>query len=88
MVAPHEQPGDRSGGYRSSAWQRDLLRRHDQVAQDRGLTATEAAQLAAVAVAVPGADVATPLVGVCPAGSRTPRLDPVWTAADLLTAWP
>jgi hypothetical protein len=43
--------------------------------------------LARDAVEVPGVDIGTPLVGVCPAGATDSRLAQVWTADDLLTAW-
>lgn len=44
-------------------------------------------RLAQDATAVPGVDVGTPLVGVCPAGAVDDRLAAVWTADDLLAAW-
>lgn len=53
------------------------------------LTAADVTSLATDATAVPGVTAATSLVGVCPAGAEPdPRLARVWTADDLLTAWP
>ncbi len=53
----------------------------------RAVTAAEVDALAADAVSVPGATLATPLVAVCPAGAADARLAQAWTAADLLEAW-
>jgi hypothetical protein len=55
---------------------------------DGSLTGHDVAALARDAAAVPGADVGTPLVAVCPAGGEAAGLSRVWTAADLLEAWP
>lgn len=44
--------------------------------------------LARDATSVPGLTVPTPLVAVCPGGADDPRLAHVWTADDLLAAWP
>jgi AAA+ ATPase superfamily predicted ATPase len=52
------------------------------------VTAAEVAALARDAAAVPGVDVGTALVAVCPAGSRADGLAQVWDSADLLRAWP
>lgn len=52
------------------------------------ITSHEVSALAADAVKVPGVNVGTPLVGVCPAGADDTRLAQVWTAHDLLHAWP
>ncbi|WP_257023682.1 DUF234 domain-containing protein [Cellulomonas oligotrophica] len=53
------------------------------------LTAADVTALATDATAVPGVTAATSLVGVCPAGAEPdPRLAQVWTADDLLAAWP
>lgn len=54
------------------------------------VTRSEVAKLAADAARVPGVDDGTPLVAVCPSGVA-PDVDglrAVWTAADLLPAWP
>ncbi|MFB7888549.1 ATP-binding protein [Cellulosimicrobium cellulans] len=52
-------------------------------------TSRDVDALAADAVHVPGVGAATPLVAVCPAGADDdPRLSRVWTADDLLAAWP
>lgn len=49
----------------------------------------EVTALAADAIKVPGVDAATPLVAVCPAGVQDdPRITQMWTADDLLDAWP
>lgn len=56
---------------------------------DGPLTDAEAARLAVDALKVPGVVAGTALVGVCPAGaSGSSGLSAVWTAQDLLTAWP
>lgn len=53
------------------------------------LTSSEVSELAASAVSVPGVDIGTSLVAVCPAGASTrARLAQLWTAHDLLSAWP
>lgn len=55
---------------------------------DRPVTATDVAELARSATAVPGVDLSTSLVAVCPAGGDADGLARTWDAADLLTAWP
>lgn len=50
--------------------------------------AGELAALARDATAVPGATALTPLVAVCPAGASATGLARVWTAENLLAAWP
>lgn len=53
------------------------------------LTGREAQALAADAVHVPGATAGTPLVAVCPGGAaQGVTVQHVWTATDLLAAWP
>ncbi len=57
--------------------------------QDRPVTVDEVATLGAAATAVPGAQVGTPLVAVCPAGGeREAPPAATWTARDLPPAWP
>ncbi|WP_251152265.1 DUF234 domain-containing protein [Cellulosimicrobium sp. Marseille-Q4280] len=56
---------------------------------DRPVDVREISRLAADAIKVPGVGAATPMVAVCPAGAvDDPRLAQVWTADDLLAAWP
>jgi len=53
------------------------------------ITAHEVDQLATDSSHIPGFTPTTALVAVCPAGARThPLLTAVWTAHDLLAAWP
>lgn len=52
------------------------------------VTAAEVAELARSAGAVPGVEVGTALVAVCPAGAKPDGLAQVWDADDLLSAWP
>ncbi len=53
------------------------------------LTQREIGQLGHDATHVPGVGAGTPLVAVCPAGADpTDRLHHMWTADDLLQAWP
>lgn len=52
------------------------------------ITSHEVSALAADAIKVPGVNVGTPLVGVCPAGADDDRLARLWTADELLRAWP
>lgn len=57
--------------------------------ENQPVTTTEVSELAAKALAVPGVTPNTPLVAVCPAGAEPDfRLKQVWTATDLLAAWP
>ncbi|MFC0712598.1 ATP-binding protein [Cellulomonas biazotea] len=51
------------------------------------LTTTDVDALARDALAVPGVQVGTPLVGVCPGGTAADGLATVWDADDLLRAW-
>lgn len=51
------------------------------------LTGSDLAQLGRDAVAVPGVETGTPLVGVCPGGSAVAGFATVWNASDLLSAW-
>lgn len=53
-----------------------------------GITSTEREVLASAATKVPGVSASTPLVAVCPAGSDDEGFSRVWTAEDLLHAWP
>lgn len=56
---------------------------------DKPLEGRDVAKLAADATRVPGVGASTPLVGVCPSGVRDGvDLHAVWTAEDLLAAWP
>lgn len=56
---------------------------------DKPLDGHEISRLAADATRVPGVGAKTPLVGVCPSGVRDGvDLSSVWTADDLLAAWP
>ena len=55
---------------------------------DRPFSPAELASLARDARSVPGATALTPLIAVCPAGAAAPGVRRVWTAEDLLAAWP
>jgi AAA+ ATPase superfamily predicted ATPase len=55
---------------------------------NRPFDARDLAALTGDASSVPGVAAVTPLVAVCPAGADTPGLARIWTAADLLAAWP
>lgn len=52
------------------------------------VTTADVDTLARDATSVPGVAVQTPLVAVCPGGGDDHRLAHVWTADDLLAAWP
>lgn len=52
------------------------------------VTTRDVADLARNATVVPGVDLGTSLVAVCPAGADTDGLAQTWDAEDLLTAWP
>lgn len=52
------------------------------------VTTREVADLAPSATVVPGVDVGTSLVAVCPAGADADGLAQAWDAEDLLAAWP
>ncbi len=56
--------------------------------RESGVTASERADLAQAATQIPGISLNTPLVAVCPAGSKVDGFGTVWTAEDLLAAWP
>jgi AAA+ ATPase superfamily predicted ATPase len=56
--------------------------------RDRPVTAAEIRALSEDAASVPGCGPGTGLVAVCPAGADSSGADAVWTADDLLTAWP
>lgn len=52
-------------------------------------SAREISSFASDATKVPGVGAGTPLTVVCPAGAvDDPRVSQVWTADDLLAAWP
>lgn len=55
---------------------------------DTGVTTDERGELAVAATKIPGANLSTALVAVCPAGSDDSGFGAVWTAEDLLAAWP
>ncbi|MFC8801218.1 ATP-binding protein [Streptomyces griseoincarnatus] len=56
--------------------------------RDKPITAADIRALAGDATSVPGCGPGTGLVAVCPAGADSSGADAVWTADDLLTAWP
>ncbi len=57
--------------------------------RDEPVSAGEVTTLASAATAVPGVDIGTPLVAVCPGGAEpgTTRLARTWTDHDLIEAW-
>ncbi|MDO5083753.1 MAG: ATP-binding protein [Arachnia propionica] len=76
LVGTDKRPGNRVGFVGTIKWrEHEPLGPADVLALQRG------------AERVPGADGATPLVGVCPVGADGVELAQVWDADDLLTAW-
>ncbi len=77
LVGVDDAPASRIGFVGALAWR-----------ASGALSAREITRLAEDALRVPGADVGTPLVAVCPGGcDADERISRAWTADDLLAAW-